>query len=158
MKLPRVSTLIIVGQFILLLICLGLFGYSLMNNWCLKEEAKKYAIEAGFAEATHNYLRGDYCLYELKLFKFDADDSGTVPTDGTTESTGKTNGIFHIRNFLVSQKGFEYGHQEIQQAFVDAYNEHMHHYFDHPEWFDKNGQRIPLHDLKQNTNTLGNLN
>jgi hypothetical protein len=75
-----------------------------MNSWCLKQEAKKYAIEAGFAEATHNYLRGVYCLYELKLFKFDSDDSGTVPTDGTTESTDKTNGIFHIRNFLVNQK------------------------------------------------------
>jgi hypothetical protein len=151
MKIPRISTLLIIGQFLLILICLGLFGYALANNWCLKMEAEKYARDAGFAEATHNYLRGDYCLYELKLFKFGV-DSGAIPTDGTTESTDKMNGAFHVRNFMADQNGFEFGHQEIQQTFVDAYNEHMHHYFDHPEWFDKNGQRIPARELKQKTN------
>jgi hypothetical protein len=155
MKKPRISFLIILGQFILLLICFGLFGFALANNWCLKEEAKKYAAEAGFAEATHNFLRGDYSLYELKLFKFGADDSGTVPTDGTTEFSGKIDGRFQVLYFLVSQNGFEYGHQEIQQSFVDAYNQHMRHYFEHPEWFDQNGQRIPMHELQKQTTNPG---
>jgi hypothetical protein len=159
MKMPRVSNLIIIGQFVLLLICLGCFGYALANNYCLKLEAKKYAEEAGFAEATHNFLRGDFCLYELKLYKFDfgPNESGTVPTDGTTESTDKMDGKFHVLYFLVSQHGFEYGHQEIQRAFVDGYNQHMRQYFEHPEWFNENGQRIPLHESKQQANTSSAL-
>ena len=150
MKRPRVSTLIIIVQFILLLVCLIFLGRELIDNWVLKLRARELATEAGFAVATRNFLRGNFCLYEFRLFKFDADDSGTVPTDGTTEPSGKMDGQFQVRYLLVDQS-FPKVHREIQQAFIDGYNGHMHQYFEHPEWFDKNGQRIPMHELQQQT-------
>jgi hypothetical protein len=153
MKRPRISTLIIIVQFILLLVCLIFLGRELIHNWFLKSRAKELAAEAGFAEATHNFLRGNFYHYEAKLFKFDADDSGTVPTDGTTEPAGKKDGQFQVRYLLVDQS-FPKVHREIQQAFVDAYNKHMNQYFEHPEWFDKNGLRIPMHELQTHTNAL----
>jgi hypothetical protein len=132
--------------------CLGFLGYALIDNYFLKSEAKRYATTAGFDQATRNFLRGDYCLYEVKPFKFDFNDkdSGTVPTDGAIESADKMDGQFRIYYFLVDQ-GFPKGHQEIQQAFVDGHNQHMHQFFEHPEWFDKNGQRIPLRELQKQT-------
>ncbi len=151
----RISTIIILGQSVLLLVCLGFLAHLLMDNYVLKSEAKSYATTAGFARATHNFLRGNYCLYEVKLFKFgfNDNDSGIVPTDGETKPAGKTDGGFQVYYFLVDQ-GFPKVHQEIQQAFVDGYNEQMRRYFEHPEWFDKNGQRIPMNGLqKQTTNS-----
>jgi hypothetical protein len=100
MKTPRVSTLAILGQFVLLLVCLGFLVLTLWHNYFLKSEAKEFAAEAGFAEATHNFLRGNYPLYELKLYKFDANDSGTVPTDGTTEPADKMEVNFKSIIFL----------------------------------------------------------
>ena len=153
MKMPRVSTLIITGQFILLLISFGFLGLVLWHNYFLKLTAKDFATQAGFSEATYEFARGDFCLYEIKLYKFDADDSGSVPTDGTTEPAGKVDGRFQIYYFLVDQN-WPKVHQEIQQAFVDAHNQHMHQFFEHPERFDKNGLPIPRHELqKQATNS-----
>jgi hypothetical protein len=153
MRKLRISTLFIIGQFILLLVCVVFLGITLWHKYFLKIRAKEFAAEAGFADATHNFSRGKFYLYEVKLYKFDADDSGTVPTDGIIEPAGKTDGQFQIYYFLVNQN-WPKVHQEIQQAFVDAYNQHMHQLFLHPEWFDKNGQRIPMHELqKQLTNS-----
>ena len=150
MRRPRISTLIITVQFLLLLVCLGFFGLTLWHNYFLKYRAKNFAAEAGFAEATHNFVRGNFWLYEIKLYKFDANGSGTVPTDSTTEPAGKMDGQFQVYYLLVDEQ-FPKVHQEIQRAFVNAYNQHMHHYFEHPEWFDKNGQRIPMHELQRQT-------
>ena len=153
MRRPRVSTSIIIGQFILLLVCLGFLALTLWHNYFLKVRAEDFAAQAGSAMAINNFSRGNICLYEIKLFKFDANDSGTVPTDSTTEASGRMDGQFQIYSFLVDQN-WPKVHQEIQQAFVDAYNQRMHHFFEHPEWFDKNGQRIPMHELqKQTTNS-----
>jgi len=152
MKTPRISTLIIAGQFILLLISLGFLGYALVNNYCLKSEAKRYAATAGLEQAIRNFSRDDYYLYEIKLLKFS--DEGPVPTDGDIEPTGKTDGQFRVYYFLVDQEGWEKGHQEIQQAYIDGYNQRMHLFFEHPEWFDKNGQRIPMHELHSKTNAV----
>ena len=152
MKTPRISRIIIVGQLILLLICLGYLSLILVRNYCLKLEAKRFAATAGFEEATRNYSQDHIWLYEIKQFRFGADDSGTVPTDGTSEPAGKSDGKFEIYYYLVSEE-FEKGHLEIQQAYVDAYNQRMHQYFDHPDWFDKNGHRIPSNELKRQTNT-----
>src|SRR6185437_14824090 len=147
----RTSTIIIVSQFVLLLICLVFLGLVLVRNYCLKSEAKQFAATAGFEEATRNFSNGRIWLYEIKQFSFGGDDSGIVPTDGTSESAGKTDGKFKIYYYLVSND-FEKGHLEIQQAYVNAYNQHMHQFFDHPDWFDKNGHRIPLSQLKRQTN------
>lgn len=146
MRMPRVSTLIIIGQFILLLACLVFLALALWHNYFLKVRAREFAAEAGFDMATRNFSRGNFCLYEIKLYKFDADDSGIVPTDGTTEASGRRDAQFQIYYFLVDQN-WPKVHQEIQQAYVDAYNQHMRQFFEHPEWFDKNGQRIPMHGL-----------
>lgn len=153
MKLPRIRTLIIACQFILLLVCLGYLAVVLFRNYCLKFEAKRYATIAGFEEARHNFVRGNIWLYEIKQYKTDTEGSGPVPTDGDVEPANKTEGQFKIYYFLISQDS-EYGHLEIQQAYVDAYNQHMRQFFDHSEWFDKDGYRIPLHELKQRTNNL----
>jgi len=125
----------------------------LVRNYCLKLEAKQFAASAGFEQATRNFVRGHIWLYEIKRFKFGADDSGTVPSNGDIKFSDKTEGRFQIFYYLVDE-GFPKGHLEIQQAYVDGYNEHMHQFFDHPEWFDKNGHRIPLSDLKQQTNAM----
>lgn len=156
MKTPRISTLIIIGQSILLLICLGYLAVILVRNYCLKIEAKRYAASVGISDATRSFARGHIWLYEIKQYKFEADDSGKVPTDGDIEPSNKKDGEFQIYYFLVDES-FPYGHLETQQAYVDAYNERMRLFFNHPEWFDKNGWRIPLHELKQ-TNNLSNSN
>jgi hypothetical protein len=153
MRTPRVSILIIIGQFILLLACLGFLALALWHNYFLKVRAKEFAAEAGFAMATSNFSHGNFYLYEVKLYKFNADDSGIVPTDGTTEASGRRNGQFQIYYFLVDQD-WPKMHQEIQQAYVDAYNQRMRQFFEHPEWFDKNGQRIPMHELQKQTTNL----
>jgi hypothetical protein len=153
-KIPRIAHLIILGQFVLLLICLGFLGYVLITNYCLKEEAKRYAATAGLEQATRNFSHGDYCLYEIRLYKIS--DEGTVSTDGDIEPAGKMNGKFKVYYFLVGQDGWERGHQEIQQSYVDGHNQRMRLFFEHPEWFDKNGQRIPMRELqKQTTNSAG---
>jgi hypothetical protein len=152
MKIPRAGTLIIAGQSVLLLACLGYLVLVLVQNYCLKTEAKRYAATVGFEQATRNFTRGHIWLLEVKQFKFRAEDSGTVPSDGGIEPAGKMDGQFEMYYYLVDE-GFPKGHLEIQQAYVDAYNQHMRQFFDHPEWFDKNGQRISKHELKQQTNT-----
>jgi hypothetical protein len=157
MKAPRISTLIITGQLILLLICLGYLTVILIRNYCLKMEAKQYATTAGFEQATRNFARGHAWLYEIKLFKFDADDSGVVPTDGDIKPADKREGRFEIYYYLVDQN-FPYGHTEIQQAYINGYNDHMRQFFDHPEWFDKDGHRVSVNKLNQQTNNSNTSN
>jgi hypothetical protein len=153
MKMPHIRTLIIIGQSILLLVCLGYLTVVLVRNYCLKSEATRYAFTAGFEQARHSYVRGHFWLYEIKQYK-DPEGTGSVPTDGEIEFAHKTEGQFLIYYYLVSQD-FEQGHLEIQKAYVDAYNEHMRQFVDHPEWFDKDGYPIGMHELKQRTNNLG---
>jgi ABC-type nitrate/sulfonate/bicarbonate transport system substrate-binding protein len=93
-------------------------------------EAKQYAVESGFSQATHNFVQGHIYLYETKLYKFGADDSGTVLTDGMLEPTGKTDGQFQVYYLFVNED-FPKVHREIQQAFVDAYNQQMRRHFEH---------------------------
>ena len=152
MKRPRRSTLIIAGQFILLAVCLVFLGMLAWQNFFLRMLARNYIEEAGASEARFNYVRGHNWLYEMKVYKFDADDSGTVPDDGSVKPTGKTNGPFQVYSLLVN-KDYPAVHQEFQHIFVDAYNRQMNLYYQHPEWFDKSGLRIPMHELQSNTNT-----
>jgi len=151
-KRPRISILIILCQFLLLLVCLGFLGLTSWHNYFLKLRAEEFASETGYADATCDFSRTNFRLLEVKLFKFDADDSGTVPTDGTAEPSGKMDGQFQIDYFLVDQQ-WPRVHQEIQQKYVDAYNQHMHQFIEHPEWFDKNKQRIPMHELPKQKQT-----
>jgi hypothetical protein len=153
LKVPRVRTLIIVVQSILLLVGLGFLAIVLFCNWGLKMEAKRYAITAGLEDAQRCFQKGNIWLYQIKQFKVDSDGSGPVPTDGDIEPSGKMEGRVKVYYFLVDQ-GFEYGHLEIQQAYVSSFNEHMRQFVDHPEQFDTNGYRIPPNELKQRTNNL----
>ena len=151
--MPRASTLVIVGQSVLLLVCCVYLAKLLIRNYCLAYEAKSYANSAGCAEARRNFLRGHSWLYEIKPFKFDADDSGPVPTDGDIKPADKMDGRFKVYYYLVNQS-FPSGYWEVQQSYVDGYNRQMRLFFDHPEWFDQHGLRIPLHELKSQTNRL----
>jgi len=156
MARPRISFLVILTQSLLLLLCLGGLAYTVMHKWALKTEAKRYAVIAGIDHATHNYLRGNYCFYEVQLFDFGPDDVGTVPQDGSLKPSGKRDGELPIYYFLVGRKGWPKWHQEIQQAYVDAYNDRMRLMFGHPNWFDQNGDRIPQADLRQNGDNTTN--
>ena len=153
MKAPRVSTLIIAIQSIMILICLGFLTLVLVGNYCLKIEAKRYASALGFQQATRNFAEGRIWLFEIKKFNSDANESGINRTDGDIESTGKKEGRFEIYSYVVDES-FPYGHMEIQQAFVAGYHTQMRQFFDHPNWFDKSGHRIPLNKVSQQTNNL----
>ena len=156
MRKPRVSFYVnppwLAQSILFVLACLVILGLLLAHNYFLKLEAKRFAITSGRSEADRNFSRGYLWSYEVKQYKFGPDDSGTVPTDGTSEPSGKSDGKLEIRYYLVS-KEFEWGHLEIQQAYVDAYNERIHLLISHPEWFDKSGHRIPPTGLKPQTNT-----
>lgn len=89
----------------------------------------------------------------MKIYSY-GDDTGPVPTDGMTEPAGKMDGQFPVRYYLVSKNSFKV-YREIRQQFIDGYNVQMRSYFEHPEWFDKNGLRIPMYELHSHTNTLG---
>jgi hypothetical protein len=156
MKRPRTSTVVILIQSILVLACLVFIGLLLADNYFLKQEAKNLAATAGIGDAVRNYANGRFWLYETKLFSFGEKD-GRVPDDGSSEPSGKSEGKFEIRYYMIS-KEFEWGHIEIQQAFVDAYNERMHLFIEHPEWFDENGQRLPLRNQSQHTNAVSTSN
>jgi hypothetical protein len=151
MKIPRVGTLIIIVQSILLLIGLGFLGVVLFWNWGLKMEAKKYATTAGIVDATDCFQHGHIWRYEIEQFTADSDGSGPVPFDGDIEPAGKTDGQFQVYHYLVG-RDFERGHLEISQTYVDAFNERMRLYISHPEWFDKDGNRIPLNKSTYQTN------
>jgi hypothetical protein len=157
MKMPRVSTLVIVSQSVLLLACFVFVGFLLFQSYVLKLEAKRYASIVGTGEANRNFSRGRIWFYEVKQFRFNADGSGTVPDDGSLEPSGRSEGKIEIYYYLV-HGDLENGHLEIQQAYVDAYNERMHQFVDHPEWFDKEGHRIPASELKRQTNSVSASN
>jgi hypothetical protein len=152
MKKPRISILIITSQFVLLLFCLGYLAVVLVRNYCLKMEAKRYASSAGIANAKSNFSHGRFWLYQIKQLKFDGNGSGTWPTDGSIDPAGKTDGQFQVYYFVVDT-GFPAGHLEVQQAYVDSYNDRMRMFFNHSNWFDKYGERIPSSDLKGQTNS-----
>jgi hypothetical protein len=147
MRKPRVSTLIIIGQSILLLICLGALAVAMWHNYFLKYYAKRYAAEAGYAEALRHYTRGELWIYETKPYKQDYDGTGPVRNDGDIEPAGKLDGRLSVYYYLVFED-FPGPHREIQQAFVDGYNWQMRLYTEHPDWFDQCGLRIPMRDLK----------
>ena len=148
----RVSTVIILGQLILLIICLVFLGRALWHNFFLKLRAKEFAAQAGAMAAAGDFARGRVELYEIKLYKFDLEkDSGPVPTDSMNRLTGRSDGPFQIRAFLVDQQ-YPKVHQDIQEAFVDAYNQRMRQFYYHPKWFDTNGLRVPNPNNRGRTN------
>jgi hypothetical protein len=143
MRKIRASTLVIVGQLALLLACLVFLGITVWHNYFLKLTAKDFAAQAGFMAAARDFAHGRRELYEIQLYKFDIEkDSGTVPTDGTSQPTGRNDGPFQIRALLVNQR-YPVVHQEIQKAYVDAYNQHMRQIYDKPQLYDSNGLRLP---------------
>lgn len=148
-KKPRFSTMIIVCQSVLLVAALIALGFFMYQNFISSIEAKKYAYESGCAEATRNYARGNYSIYEMKLYKV-ADDSGPIPDDGSTKPSGKMEGRIPIRYFLVDADTPKL-YRDIEQQFIDGYNFQMHAYFESPELYDKNGFRIPMHELHDRT-------
>ncbi|PYI86077.1 MAG: hypothetical protein DME26_09670 [Verrucomicrobia bacterium] len=110
---------------ILLIICLVFLARALWHNFFLKLSAKEFAAQAGAMAAAGDFARGRVELYEIKLYKFDLEkDSGPVPTDGMTRLTGRSDGPFQIRAFLVDQQ-YPKVHEDIQKAFVDADNQRM---------------------------------
>lgn len=140
MKAPRISRLIIVFQFILLLVCLGFLGFFIVLSYELKLEGEHYASQAGFDRALRNYLRQRPSIYETKLFEY-GEDSGPIPTDGTIEPANKREYGLPVFYYMVS-KDSPKAYKEIQQAYVDSYNKQMREYFEHPEEFDNNGLRL----------------
>src|SRR5580693_988660 len=100
MKRPRISTLIIISQFILLLVCFGFLGFFILQDYVSENEAKDFAYQAGYAEAMRNYLRGEYSIYEMQLYEYGV-DTGPIPYDGMTKPSGKMDGQFQVRYFLV---------------------------------------------------------
>jgi hypothetical protein len=157
MNAQRSPSLIITIQSALLLACLISIGVLLWHNYVLKLEAENYASAAGSEEARRSFLRGDLWLYEAKPYKFSADDSGPVPTDGDIEPAGKMDGQFQVYYMLVNED-LPKVYREIQQSYIDAYNQHMHLCLAHPEWFKKDRLRIPSGQLKGQTNAAGSSN
>ena len=157
MKAQRSPALIITIQSGLLLACLISIGVLLWHNYVLKLEAENYASEAGSEEARRSFLRGDLWLYEAKPYKFSTDDSGPVPTDGDIEPAGKMDGPFQVYYMLVNED-LPKVYREIQQAYIDAYNQHMHLCQAHPEWFKKDRLRIPVGQMKGQTNAAASSN
>jgi hypothetical protein len=98
-----------------------------------------------------SFQHGHIWRYEIEQFTADSDGSGPVPFDGDIEPAGKTDGQFQVYHYLVG-RDFERGHLEISQTYVDAFNERMRLYISHPEWFDKDGNRIPLNKSTYQTN------
>ena len=152
MKKPRVSTVVIVGQFLLLLTALGFLGYFILANWVSENEARDFAYQAGSAEAMRHYLRGQYSIYEMKLYQY-SQDTGPIPNDGTTEPADKTDGRFPVYYYLVAGDAPRV-YRGIHQQFIDGYNSQMRAYFQHPEMFDNNGLRIPMRELHTRTNAF----
>jgi hypothetical protein len=142
MKKSNAAIIIIVGQSLLFMFCIGLLGRALWQNHFLKDYATEYVKEAGFADARENFVRGHLWIYEVKLYTDNVEGSGPSRTDGTIEPTGRMEGKCEVWSFLVCEE-FPGPHREIQQAFVDAYNQHMRDYIEHPEMFDQNGYRVP---------------
>ena len=115
-----------------------------------KRGSKKVRRNHWGGNARQNFIRGNYFLFELKLFQY-RENSGRVPNEGEIIPAGKTDGQYQIYYYLVSAD-MPTVYLEIQQAYIDGYNEHMRLCGSHPEWFDKNGYRIPMHELNSNTN------
>ena len=139
MKTPRISTWIIGAQSIAILFCIIFGSLELYHNYILKMTGKTFALELGFCRAREDFVRGDRWLYELKPYALDT--TGSLPTDGATESTGKRDGPYEIQALFVCN---DYGADTIAvwKEMVDAYNQHMHAFYEKLELFDKNGFRV----------------
>ena len=139
MKAPRISTWIIGAQSIAILFCLIFGSLEMYHNHLLKITGTTFAQQLGFYRAQTDFVRGRRWLYELKLYALET--TGSLPTDGTTESTGKRDGPYEIQDLFVCK---DYGADTIAvwKTMVDAYNEHTHQFYEKPEWFDKNGFRV----------------
>ena len=102
-----------------------------------------------------NYLRHQYSIYEMKLYHF-GDDTGPIPYDGMTRPAGKMQNHFRVNYYLVDKDTPKF-YRDIQQRFIDGYNSQMQAYFAHPEMFDENGLRVPMHELHSHTNALSSF-
>jgi hypothetical protein len=140
MKTPRGSTLVIVAQFFMLVLSLGFLGWTWYQNWFLEQDAKLQASEIGFNRARSDFMHKRHYLYEMKLFKVSAE--GAVPTDDTSEPTGRRDGPYEIQA-LLTDDDYPAFHKRIRQTLINAYNQHMHQMCENPEWFDTNGFRVP---------------
>lgn len=127
--------IVVVGGFFL--------ARALVDNWQLKQDAKEYAAQAGFDRAIRDSVRGKRQLLEVHLYDTASDDSGKSPDEGFDEPTGRREGVFEIRHFMVG-KFYPVVHREVQAAYVEGYNRKMHNLHENPQWFDSNG----LHRVK----------
>jgi hypothetical protein len=152
MKRPRISTLIIIVQFVLLLVSLGFLGFFILQGWVSQMVAKDYAYQAGYGEAMRNFLRHDYSVYEMKFYTY-GDDTGPIPNDGMTEPAGKMDEKLPVYYFLVNKSPWKF-YAEIEQQYIDGYNRRMRAYFDHPELFDQYGLPVSRGESRSGTNTL----
>src|SRR5215469_13163089 len=114
MKAPRISTLVIILQFILLLVCLGFLGFFIVLNYGLKWEAEEYASQAGYSNALRNFLRQRPSIYETKLYEY-GEDSGPIPTEGTTEPANKREYGLPVFYYMVP-KDSPKAYREVEQA------------------------------------------
>jgi hypothetical protein len=138
MKAPRISTWIIGAQSIAIFICLIFGSLQLHHNYLLEITGTTFAQEVGFSRARTDFVYGRRWLCGLKPYAL---DTASLPTDGATESTGRRDGPYEIQGLFVCK---DYGADTIAvwKAMVDAYNPHMHQFYEKPEWFDKNGFRV----------------
>jgi hypothetical protein len=140
MNKPRKSSVIIIFQFMLLGVCAIFLGWTLYQNWFLKQEAVMLSSELGFRRAQADFIRGHLWLYEIKSFKIGTE--GELPTDGISEPTGRYEGSYEIRA-LLTYDGSPAAVVDIRRVLVETYNQHMRQMHEKPEWFDANGFRIP---------------
>lgn len=148
MKAPRISTWIIGAQSIAIIFCLIFGSLEMSHNYLLKITGTIFAQEVGFSRAQADFVHGRRWLYELKPYAL---DTSSLPTDGATESTGRRDGPYEIQSLFVCK---DYGADTIAvwKAMVDAYNQHMHAFYEKPELFDKNGFRV----ARPKNNSSGN--
>ena len=126
--------LVIVGGFFLV--------RALIDNWMLKNDAKEHAYAAGSARARSDFARGRRQILELYLFSTSGDDySGRVPDDGVDEPTGRREGVYEVRRFMVN-KSFPAVHRDVQASYVEGYNKAMRGQRESPGWNDTNGARV----------------
>src|SRR5579859_6030096 len=139
MKMPGISTFVIVAQLIVIVICIGLIGWMAYQNWFIKSTAKMIASQLGFHRAQADFQRQRRRLYEIKLVTSNPDRSDF--DDDVTQPTGKSDGPYEVYALLTSD-AYPASHIEIRQALIDGYNLHTHQLYEKPEWFDANGFRV----------------
>jgi len=133
----------IAGSGLIVLVAVGGFFLvrALMDNWMLKQDAKQHAYSAGFGQARSDFARGKRQILEVHLFDTSGEYSGRVPDDGVDEPTGRREGVYEVRRFMVN-KSFPAVHRDVQGSYVKGYNKSMQNLHEKPEWFDTNGLRV----------------